>query len=170
MPITRTNSKRYIAVCGHAGCDWSDRSRRNRIESQQELNHHNRTEHLSERIRHAMKQATGSLPEQKDQLSNYADHLVVFSNPRKLTNTQYGRDALTCSVDVFIDGGWKQLGDLGVYWQQPVNEIAAANGEPIAGILQQGTMRNEREWALVPVPKQAKDMHEALKSWDDGTL
>lgn len=176
--ITRTNSKNYIATCelSHEdGQPWTAGPIRMRINCSQRLREHLRTVHgivpasiFTPKGNVAMKVPGAELPpagEIGEQLGDYKNHLIVFTDARAGTrDTRHGnRDTIEANVWVYVDATWKNLGEVPVFWKGVIFQIKEAGGEPLGGVLQQGTLRNPNEWVLkAPTDKALK---KALDEW-----
>lgn len=171
--VTRTNGKRYVGFCGYDLCSWSTDAVQLRLTAQENLRAHVRITHgasidtLFQRSQ-AMKQPSADLPDLGEKLSEYADHLVVFSDAHPgERDTSFGkRPTMETLCYVFLDGVWKNLGETPVFFRTVNKQITEAGDEPIGGVLIQGTDRNDREWYLAPVPRTDKVLTAALKGWD----
>lgn len=162
MPVTRTNTKRYIAICDVTDCDWSAGPHGLRIVVSQRLRHHLQDTHglhvveESQETRHMKTHKTDELPEQSQgpKLSDYAGQLIVFRAGWEVEaqNTKYGRrDAV--KVDIFVynteDKAWDNPGQVLVFFATVQKQLEeAGNDDDYGAVLVQGTDRNAREWHL----------------------
>lgn len=118
-----------------------------------------------------MKSPGKELPEQDagEKLSEYAGTLVVFNKGwRHVTrDTKFGkRDTIEVDVWARVDGEWKGLGDVPVFFSTVMKQLDEAGpDEPFGGFLVQGTDRNPREWCIEAATK--KDDVKALAEWTD---
>ena len=115
-----------------------------------------------------MKRASAELPPAGDigeKLGDYKNHLIVVADPRAgKRETKHGdRDTIEANVWVFVDSVWKNIGEVPIFWKTVILQVKEAGGEPLGGVLRQGTLRNPNEWAIVP--PTAKDMNKALDEW-----
>jgi hypothetical protein len=183
LDITRTRSKRYVGVCGLGECDYLTPPIRFRIDCSTRLREHLRKTHgldsepLFERTDSMakLKQPGNELPESDagEMLGDYKDHVIVFSDGHAgKKQTQFGdRDVVHCYAWALIDGAWKALGEIDVFFATVRKQIVEAAPDPIAGKLVQGVTRpdgkrNDREWALLPIAKADKVATAALAEWE----
>lgn len=170
MPVTKTNSKRYVAVCDVVGCDWSTGVNSLRIVVSERLRHHLRTEHdlhVVERKTPTMKTPGNALPtdEGLDKLSNHAGSLIAVGKGwthNTAYSTQFGlREAIEADVYVYDGKKWNNLGerDGDVASQTPIffktvirQLLEAGPDDDFGGVLSQNIpgRKNNREWAILP--------------------
>lgn len=165
MPITRTNSKRYVATCVVADCDWSDGPHRHRVVVSERLRYHVKTQHglnytdPDRRDTHPMKQQTETeLPPQETgpQLKDYVGQLVVFGMgwvTDKIRTKNGPADVIKADLYVYNPDtkAWDNPGTTTVFWAVVKRRLHdAGNEDDLGGVLVQGTDRNPREWDLVP--------------------
>jgi len=178
VPVSRTNTRRYVATC--LSCGWTTDVGSVRLVLSERLRHHLRvTGHTDTRRTEAMAKikvnTPGELPEQDSggRLSDYHDHLVVFANIASPVANDRGfgvRDETPCDVYVYADGQWQELGKaFPVFFKTVQSQLAEAGiGNALGGVLKHGTARNPREWAVVPADAAASKA--ALADFDPDTV
>lgn len=174
MPITRTNTKRYVGICDVPGCGFSTRVETLRIYASQELRAHLKDDHTPQERSNRMKTPNKDLPEQEmDRLSDYDGHLIVIGpgwNPPTLHETSFGkREAIDADVWVYDEdkGDWRQLAGnvTPIFFRTVIRQLTeAGSDEAFGGLLAQGTERNSKEWAIVPVTDAKRK--KLLNEWD----
>lgn len=94
-----------------------------------------------------------------ERLSDYADHLVVFTDPTIPGKVKSKFGMSECDVLAYVylpdQKAWKNLGETPIFWKSVGFQIAEAAPDSIGGVLTQGTGRNEREWNITPAGKAA---------------
>jgi hypothetical protein len=170
--VTRTNTRRYIGICNLDGCDYRTDVVSLRVRAALLVRDHCRRVHgsyaadLFLKRESVVKQPNQKLPE-PEKLADYKDHLVVFADAKPgAVKSIHGTSEVDCLAYVYLKGHWKSLGETPIWWKSVGFQILDADGEPIGGILTQGTDRNDREWCLVTVKSADKENVAALKSWD----
>lgn len=164
MPVTRTNTKRYVATCDVADCGWSTEVISVRVRAGEKLRHHLKVQHgliqviQPERNSTMKVQEETELPEQSKgpKLSEYSGQLVVFGSgwTKAKEQTQYGaREAIRADLFVYDTTAktWQAPGSVLVFFATVIKRIEDAGVEDdLGGVLVQGTDRNSREWDLTP--------------------
>jgi len=180
LVISRTNTRRYVGACLREGCGYRTPVVSLRARAGVLLRDHGRREHgISVRQNYfdqqrkepaAMKNPSKTLPD-PERLSDYGDHLVVFTSAKPgAVTSQFGTSVVDCLVYVYVKDAWKALGETPIFWKTVGTQILEAIGdepnESIGGYLKQGSDRNEREWMISPVPASAKADQKALATFD----
>jgi hypothetical protein len=168
MPITRTNTKRYVAICEVADCGWTDGPHRHRVVVSERLRYHIKTQHglhyadpNGRDITPMKVQKQTDLPEQETgpRAQDYVGQLLVIEHGwRKVTGrearSQYGdREYIEANVYVYNTDSkvWDNPGHLRFYWKVVITRLEAEGpDDDIGGVLTQGTDRNAKEWDLTP--------------------
>lgn len=168
LVITTTNTRRYVGACLREDCGYRTPVVSLRARAGVLLRDHGRREHGisvrqsyfdQQRKEPAMKAPSKNLPD-PERLSDYADHLVVFTDYKiGKVKGQFGTSQCDCLVYVYLKDNWKALGETPIFWstvgQQIAEALAEEPNETFGGYLVQGTDRNEKEWALKPVTAKA---------------
>lgn len=186
MPVSRTRSKRYVALCdlGPSTCDWASNVLPHRLTAQHRLSWHMRTVH-NVRRETTMKQPTGDLPEieQGERFTDHNGHIVVIEKGWKREperETSMGkRDTIIATVWAYFkddeedERRWHNLGECPIFPKTVVRQLAEAGPDDDYGaVLVQGTTRtddkgrartNPNEWQLRSL---TKDEDKILKTWD----
>jgi hypothetical protein len=169
MPVTRTNTRRYVAICEVVDCPWSFGPHGLRLRVSEQLRHHLKHEHgmtvVDERTSHMKVHKDTELPEQSAgvKLSDYAGQLIVFGKrwEQSTRGTKFG-DRKTIDVHLYAYDtarkGFVDVGSVSVFFATVQKRLMAEGpADDIGGVLVQGTERNGREWDLsVPSAAQVK--------------
>jgi len=184
VPVTRTNTKRWIGLCDL--CGWNTNVEAMAVYAELKLAHHMKYEHnraLTIRTPHrkgqpmAVKQADNELPDQEGlvKLSDYAGQLVVFDQGKAAQDSSSYGTSDTVHADLWTynpdhdqadKNGWVAVGTVIVWFKTVQKQIMEALPDQLGGILVKGTDRNVNEWAVTPVPRGAKALATALTTWD----
>jgi hypothetical protein len=172
VPITKTNTRRYVALCDVADCGWSWGPHGLRVTVSEQLRHHLKTEHGIRRAddnptrrSRTMKTADKELPEQNQgpKLSDYEGQLIVVQAgwTEGSRDTSYGaRPTVEASIWVYDEEAkeFDSLGAVPIFFRTVQSQLKEAGSEDdFGGVLLQGTDRNKNEWHLAtPSAAQAK--------------
>lgn len=181
MPVSRTNTKRYVALCELADCDWADGPHRHRVVMSERLRHHMKVQHgltyvlPTEGTTRTMKTASQNLPkdESLDRLSAYSGQLIAVEKGWDYDpaySTSFGpREAIVADVWVYDNQikAWRNLAAdaapgtrTPIFFKTVIRQLQdEGNEDDWGGLLMQGAAgrRNDREWVVLPpTPAQVK--------------
>lgn len=173
MGISKTNTKRYMALCDVADCRWSWGPHGLRVTVSERLRHHMSQAHGLRRVADTLEGKRHMKTRTKDQdlppqesgpkLSEYEGKLVVFAKgwTEQTRGTSFGERA-TIEVDLWAydadEKAWDHVGPVSVFFRTVQAQLRGAGpDDDFGGVLVQGTDRNKSEWQIeTPNAAQSK--------------